>query len=293
MSKDWNGKSKGKPWGYRFFIKIIDLFGVRFAYSFAIGVSFFYVLFSGKERKALLQFFKKGLHYSSGKAFIATMETFYNFATVIIDRFALRTDRKKEYDHTFKNKHYLLEMNSGGKGGFLISGHVGNWENAADMLGKQINKNTNVLLLDAEQKKIKEVISENTESAKFNIIPIKDDLSHIIAIHQALKRGELIALHADRLMGQDKYFELPFLKSKAKFPSGPFIMAYKFKVPVTFVFASKGKNKTYHLSSTLPVTGGETVDSPEELAKLYVKRLEEEVYQTPTQWFNFYNYFND
>ncbi len=292
MSENWNGKSKGKPWGYRFFIKVIDVFGVRFAYVFAIGVSFFYVLFAKKERRALMNFFITGFAYSRPRAFFATTQTFYNFATVIIDRFAMRTVRKKEFKHTFKNMNYLLDINEGGKGGFLISGHVGNWENAADMLGNQISRNTNVLLLDAEVEKIKEVIQENTDGAQFNIIPIKDDLSHIIAIHQALKRGEMIALHADRMMGQDKYFELPFLKSKARFPSGPFIMAFKFKVPVTFVFASKGKNKTYHLSSTLPVVGSETVDSPEALALLYVQRLEEEVKQHPTQWFNFYDYFN-
>ena len=291
MKNDWNGKSKGKPWGYRFFIKIIHIFGVHFAYFFAIWVSLFYVIFAHKERKGLMQFFRVGMGYSGLQSLFATIRTFYNFATVIIDRFALRSSRKKEFKHTFKNMENLIQMDQDGKGGFLISGHVGNWENAADMLEDQIQHKTNVLMLDAEVQKIKEVIEENTENNKFDIIPIKDDLSHVIAIHQALKRGELIALHADRVMNSDKVFEIPFLKGKALFPSGPFIMAFKFKAPVTFVYASKGKNKTYHLSCTTPIIGGVDVQTPEELAHLYVKRLEEEVLANPTQWFNFYKYF--
>ncbi len=291
MNQKWNGKSKGKAWGYRFFIKTIHLFGVEIAYFFAAIVSFFYVIFAAKERKALMQFFRIGMGAKTSKAFFSTIETFYNFSTVIIDRFALRSSRKNEFKHTFKNMNYLVEMDKAGKGGFLISGHVGNWENAADMLEGQIQHKTNVLMLDAEVEKIKEVIAENSEENKFNIIPIKNDLSHVIAIHQALKKGELIALHADRIMNTDKAYELPFLKGTARFPSGPFIMAFKFKAPVTFVFASKGGNKTYNLSCTLPVTGGVEVKTPEELAQLYVNRLQEEVKNHPTQWFNFYEYF--
>lgn len=291
MKNDWNGKSKGQPWGYRFFIKVIQVFGVHFAYFFAIWVSLFYVFFATKERKALMQFFRVGMGYGIFKSFLSTVATFYNFATVIIDRFALRSSRKKEFRHTFTNMQNLVDMDKAGKGGILISGHVGNWENAADMLDHQLEHKTHVLMLDAEVEKIKEVISEHTEDNKFNVIPIKDDLSHVIAIHQALKKGELIALHADRVMNEDKVFELPFLNGTARFPSGPFIMAFKFKAPVTFVYASKGKNKTYHLSSTQPLIGGIDIESPEELAKFYVARLEEEVLKNPTQWFNFYKYF--
>jgi predicted LPLAT superfamily acyltransferase len=98
----------------------------------------------------------------------------------------------------------------------------------------------------------------------------------------------LIALHADRTLDGQKNIRLPFLKSVASFPAGPFIMAYKFKVPITFVFAVKNDSTHYKLSATEPILNAL---SPEEIAKKYVVRLEEIVKQTPEQWFNFFDFY--
>jgi predicted LPLAT superfamily acyltransferase len=269
MEKKWDGKTKGSLWGYRFFVFCIRFFGVRFSYFFGLFVVAYYVLFSAKERRALVQFYTIGFGFGASKAFRLSANTFYRFAQVLIDRVALKTWRKKQYTHSFQNEEALRSIYANGKGGFFI----------ADI---------NVLMLDAEVEKIKQYLEKETESAKFKLIPIKDDMSHLITIHQALKRNELIALHADRIMDQGKTYLLPFLKGKAHFPAGPFIMAHKFKVPVTFVFAIKKGSFHYVLSATEPIW---QVDSPEQLASLYVKRLEEMVQEAPDQWFNFYDYY--
>ena len=288
MEKKWDGKTKGSLWGYRFFVFCIRFFGVRFSYFFGLFVVAYYVLFSAKERRALVQFYTIGFGFGASKAFRLSANTFYRFAQVLIDRVALKTWRKKQYTHSFQNEEALRSIYANGKGGFFISAHVGNWENAGQLIGERITADINVLMLDAEVEKIKQYLEKETESAKFKLIPIKDDMSHLIAIHQALKRNELIALHADRIMDQGKTYLLPFLKGKAHFPAGPFIMAHKFKVPVTFVFAIKKGSFHYVLSATEPIW---QVDSPEQLASLYVKRLEEMVQEAPDQWFNFYDYY--
>lgn len=291
MKKEWDGKTKGSLWGYRFFIAIIRFLGIRTSYFFCIWVSGYFVLFARKQRNSLIQFYQKGFHFSKMKSLRFATANFYEFGKIIIDRIALRTSRKSIYTHSFENEIVLRNMSESGKGGFLFSGHVGNWENAGSLIGERITSNINILMLDAEVEKIKSYIDSSVEKVKFNLIPLKDDMSHLILIHQALKRNELIALHADRTLPGQKTFSLPFLNGIAQFPSGPFIMAYKFKVPVTFVFALKHKFH-FSLSATDPVTGGIEVNSPEEIAELYVKRLEEMVRKVPKQWFNFFNYFD-
>lgn len=288
MEKKWDGKTKGSLWGYRFFVFCIRFFGVRFSYFFGLFVVSYYILFSGKERKALVSFYQTGFSYSRAKSLWFSAKTFYRFAQVLIDRVALKTTRKKQYSHTFENEKALKDIYAHGKGGFFISGHIGNWENAGQLIGERITANIHVLMLDAEVEKIKQYLEQQTERSKFELIPIKDDMSHLITIHQALKRNDLIALHADRIMDQTKTFRLPFLNGFAKFPAGPFIMAYKFKVPVTFVFAVKEGSFNYALSATDPIW---KAVSPEQLAEQYVKRLEEMVRKAPDQWFNFYDYY--
>lgn len=288
MEKKWDGKTKGSLWGYRFFVFCIRFFGVRFSYFFGLFVVSYYILFSGKERRALMHFYTNGFGYSTGQALWMSAKTFYRFAQVLIDRVALKTWRKKQFSHSFQNEEALKTIYSNGKGGFFISAHLGNWENAGHLIGERITQDIHVLMLDAEVEKIKHYLEKETESSKFKLIPLKEDMSHLITIHQALKRNELIALHADRVMEQGKTFLLPFLNGKAHFPAGPFIMAYKFKVPVTFVFAIKKGGFHYALSATDPIWNA---DSPEHLARLYVKRLEEMVHEAPDQWFNFYEYY--
>lgn len=291
MEKKWDGKTKGSLWGYRFFVFIIKVFGVRTSYFFCFWVAGYFILFAKKQRKGLMSFYQTGLNYSKSKSYRITAANFYQFGQIIIDRVALKTFRKKIYTHSFNNEKVLREMHENGKGGFLISGHVGNWENAGNLIGERITTNINILMLDAEVEKIKQYVNQNTEASKFQLIPLKDDMSHLILIHQALKRNELIALHADRVMEGQKTFTFPFLGGEAKFPAGPFIMASKFKVPVTFVFAIKKGNTHFELSSTDPIIGNRDADSPERIAKAYVQRLEEMVQKAPKQWFNFYDYY--
>lgn len=291
MEKKWDGKTKGSLWGYRFFVFIIKFFGVRTSYFFCFWVAGYFILFAKKQRKGLMSFYQTGLNYSKLKSYLFAAANFYQFGQIIIDRVALKTFRKKIYSHSFNNEKVLREMHENGKGGFLISGHVGNWENAGNLIGERITSNVNVLMLDAEVEKIKQYVNENTEAAKFQLIPLKNDMSHLILIHQALKRNELIALHADRVMEGQKTFTFPFLGGEAKFPAGPFIMASKFKVPVTFVFAIKQGSTHFELSATDPIIGNRDADSPERIAKAYVQRLEEMVLKAPKQWFNFYDYY--
>ena len=288
MEKKWDGKTKGSLLGYKFFVFCIRFLGVRFSYFFCIWVSAYFVLFARKQRNALVGFYQKGFDFSKSKAYQLAAKNFYTFGQVLIDRIALKTKRKKIFTHSFSNEKVLREMNAMGKGGFLFSGHVGNWENAGNLIGERITSKINILMLDAEVEKIKSFLNQNTEEAKYNLIPIKNDMSHLILIHQALKKNELIALHADRTMEGQKVFSFPFLNGVANFPSGPFIMAYKFKVPITFVFAVKTTSTNYALSATDLIL---EANSPEEIAQKYVNRLEELVKNNPTQWFNFFEFY--
>jgi predicted LPLAT superfamily acyltransferase len=290
MEKKWDGKTRGSLWGYRFFVWCIQFFGPRLAYFFCYFVSAYFILFAAKPRKGLLQFYRVGLGYGRLKSLRTAARTFNVFGRVLIDRIALKTKRKEQYSFTFENEHVLLEMHHSGRGGFLFSGHVGNWENAGNLIADRITGNINVLMLDAEVEQIKKFIEENTEATKYKLIPLREDMSHLIKIHSALKQNELVALLADRTISDQKSFRLPFLGGYADFPSGPFIMVQKFKVPVTFVFALKTKGMHYALSATTPL---DTFATAEDLAKAYVKRLEELVKANPEQWFNFYSYYAD
>jgi predicted LPLAT superfamily acyltransferase len=204
-----------------------------------------------------------------------------------VDRHAFLLDKAKHISYSFDNEQALIDIKDKNKGAVLLSGHIGNWETAGNLLKDRISNKINALMLDAEYQKIKQFIDNSTGGSKFNVIAIKNDLSHIIKIKNALSNNEFIAIHADRTTEGIKNIEIDFFRIPTKFPYGPFLIASKFKVPVVFVFAVKGNENHYSLNCTNPTVG----KSPEEIAKKYVVELERMVRKYPEQWFNYYNYF--
>ena len=284
----WNGKSKGNTLGYKIFLNIINLFGLPLTYLILRFVTFYYYLFATKNRNAIRSFYLNALKIPKNQVNKLTRKNFFYFGQTLVDRFAFLIGKGDKFTYTFNNEQYLLDIKENGKGGILLSGHVGNWEAAGNLLKSRVTPTINVLMYDEEVQKIKQYTDSATGGSKFNVIAIKDNLSHVIKVHQALKRNEFIAIHADRYMEGAKFIEVDFLGKKAKFPLGPFIIASKFKAPVTFVFAVKENKYHYLLSSTKPIT--ENLP-PEEIAKKFVTELEKKVTLHPEQWFNYFNFF--
>lgn len=288
MSK-WDGKSRGTVVGYKIFLFFIRVLGVKAAYAILYFVSNYYFLFAGKHRESIIRFYTQTLGYSKKDAIRICRKNFFIFGQTLIDRAAFLVGKGDSFTFSFENETVLHQLKQNGKGGLLLSAHVGNWETAGNLLRKRVSADINVVMLDAEIEQIKKLLEGHTGGSRFKMIPIKDDMSHVIRIHNALANNELVAMHADRFLEGAKNLELEFFGRKAKFPLGPFLIASKFDAPVSFVFAMKGKNFHYSLSATLPITGKL---QPQEIAKLYILELEKKVRQYPDQWFNYFEFFS-
>lgn len=284
----WDGKTKGSLTGYKIFLFFIKTLGLGFAYGLLRVVTYYYYLFAARPRTALLDFYQNTLHITSSEARKMARRNFYIFGQTLVDRAAFLLGKDQQFSHVFENEQYLIDIRDAGKGGILLSAHVGNWETAGNLLKGRITPTINIVMLDAEVENIKKYMDLSTGGSRFKVIAIKDDLSHVVAIRNALVNNEFVAIHADRYLDGAKCIEMDFLGRKARFPYGPFVIASKFNAPVTFVFAAKDGTYSYHLSATKPI---EVKMKPEEIAGLYVAELERKVKAFPEQWFNYFNFF--
>jgi predicted LPLAT superfamily acyltransferase len=283
----WDGKTKGKALGYSIFVFFIKTFGLAFSYFILEFVSYYYYLFHKSTKAVLVNFYQVQLDKSLKEAKGLARKNFRIFGQIMIDRIAFLSKKDKKYTYSFENEEFIANSLKDGKGLIMISGHVGNWETAGNLLQKRLQSPINVVMYDAEYQKIQSILDNSTKIKKFNIIAIKNDLSHVIAINNALKRNEIIALHGDRFMDENQTITSQFLNGKAKFPKGPFILSSKFNAPTTFVYAGKTGNYHYHFSATKPIINEK---SEETIAKAYIKSLEEKVMLNPEQWFNFFKF---
>jgi predicted LPLAT superfamily acyltransferase len=288
----WQGKSRGTPFGYRIFVSILKNFGVLPGYFLLRFVVLYYFFFSWKSSKHIFDYFHNKLKYSWWYSLRMLYRNYYKLGQSIIDKVVIMSGINNKFSYTFEGEENLIKITNLKRGGLLLSAHLGNWELAGYLL-KRLNTRINVVMYDGEHQQIKKYLEAVTGKRNMNIIVIKEDLSHIYAISEALNRNELVCMHADRFLEDNKTMTAVFLGTQAKFPSGPFVLATTFKVPVSFVFSFKETNTHFHLyaSNIKEYAAATKEQTMKEMLEDFVREMEQKVQQYPEQWFNYYNFW--
>jgi predicted LPLAT superfamily acyltransferase len=286
----WQGKSKGSKTGFRIFVRVLRTAGVRPAYFLLRIVAFYYFLFSRRSSRHLYRYFHLRLGYPVIKSILNIYRNYFWFGQTIIDRIVLMAGIPHPFSFDFDGEQHLREMVAAKKGGLLLSAHIGNWEIAGHLL-QRLNTRMNIVMYDGEQEQIKAYLESVTGSRSARIILIRDDLSHIYAIQDALQQNEFVCMHADRFMEGNKTVAGTLLNKKARFPAGPFLLANAFRVPVSFVFGMKETRFHYHFYASPPKIYPKPRPGEPVILDDFCKQMESMVRKYPLQWYNYYDFW--
>ncbi len=287
----WQGKSRGNTTGFRIFVWVLKNAGLKPAYLLLRPVAFYFFIFSGKAFRFQFDFFRKRLGYSWLRSIGNIYKNYYWFGQTIIDKIVLMSGMKNPFRFDFEGEDYLRQMVSRNKGGLLLSAHVGNWEIAGHLL-QRLGTDMHIVMYDGEAQQIKDYLASVTEKHSAHIILIREDLSHIYAIQEALNNNAFVCMHADRFLEGNKTLSTVFLNKVARFPAGPFLLARTFQVPVSFVFAMKDDSLDYHFYASAPkIYSGDRESSVEEMLRDYCLSIENCIRKYPLQWYNYYDFW--
>jgi predicted LPLAT superfamily acyltransferase len=292
----WDGQSRAKVTGYKLFYVILSTFGLSPAYFILRFVAFYYFLFS-KPNIHIRNYFIQVHGYSNLKARLAVYKNNFLLGQTILDKVAVMSGIKNAFKVFRINGEKLNQLTELGKGGILVSAHIGNWEIAGQGLNR-LGTAFNVLMYSNEKEEVKEYMDGKMKEKKINIIAINEETkSHIIELHKAFTNNELVVMHGDRYREGAKTLTADFFGRPAKFPAGPFVMAAKFGVPLCIVFAVKTDNHTYQFSTEEPIQVNRVRGEAElervcqELLQKYIIEVEKMVKAYPHQWFNYYDFW--
>jgi predicted LPLAT superfamily acyltransferase len=296
MAKQWQGKTRGGVLGHRIFVFILKSSGLPLAYFFLRFVALYFFL-SAKSTPGVYNYFRRVHRYGRFRSAFSTYHNYHVFGKTLLDKLALLSGVKTNFTVNHEGGEYLEQMAAMGKGGILISGHIGNWEVAGQLLNR-LNTRFNILMYENDHENMSRYMKEVQQEKKFKIIAIRDgDMAHLVELHEAFSNNELVVMHGDRFREGNKTLEAEFFGRKARFPAGPFIMAAKFGVPLIIVFAVKETNKHYHFFAVPPIEVKRTRGEAEleqivqELLTRYVREFEKVVRAYPLQWFNYYDFW--
>jgi predicted LPLAT superfamily acyltransferase len=275
---------------HRCLIRSLRFIDVRFLYLFSAIFVIPVCLVLNESRKTAYHYFRRILGYGRCKAAWSVYVNHCLFGQVVIDKFAMYAG--KRFDVEVDGMQYFNELASRDEGFLHLSSHIGNYEIAGYTLVSE-RKTINAVVYAHEKATVME--NRNNMFVKTNIkmITLKEDMSHLFEIDEAVCGGDIVSFPTDRFMGQAKCVECDFLGRPAKFPQGPFSVAAMRGLDVLAVNVMKTGAKKYHIYVT-PLHYDKQQPRKEQIRQLsqaYVTELEKRVLQYPTQWYNFFDFW--
>jgi lauroyl/myristoyl acyltransferase len=168
-----------------------------------------------------------------------------------------------------------------------VTAHVGNWELAGRLLANRLARRTHVVVSPEEAPELERWVRRDGEGMRF--VP-RAHPGVGLSLLAALRRGEVVALQADRALGNGGDVWIPFFGVPAPFPLGPFLLAGAARAAVVPAFCVLDRRYRYAVRIATPITVRRGEE--EAGARAWVALLESVVREHPTQWFNFFDVWN-
>ncbi len=302
-SRAWNGQSRGGTFGIWFFITVVRLLGPRVAYTVLVPVAAYFLVASPKGVRASAQYHRQMNESSGWDAPIGPVRMlghvyrhFYAFGVSLLDRLAMMSTKDSLMKIEREGMENLQEAVKANRGVIVLGAHAGNWQAAGNFLSLY-NKPVNLVVLENEVERIRNMTDRAMSGRKYNVIGVDAKFSQSFEILAALRRGEIVALHGDRVMG-GRSFRVPFLGREAAFPAGPYSLAAASGAALVQVFTMREPGWQYRFIAhepqwlTMPPRANREEFLRRNVAQ-YAARLEATIRRYPYQWYNFYPFWDE
>ena len=290
--QNWAGTTYGNNWMHKWLIRLLRIIDTRILYLFVAIFIIPVCLILNPSRGIAYRFFRKRMGYGRLKSAWKTYVNHCLFGQVVVDKFAMYAGKKFKVEiEGYENFARLAAK----KEGFVqLSAHIGNYEIAGYTLVCE-NKRINALVYAGEKESVMRNRDKMFADTNISMIAINPDMSHLFEIDKALEEGEIVSMPADRISGSPKFIEHDFLGAKARFPLGPFSVATIRSLDALAINVMKTSLTSYKIYVT-PLPYDKTTSRQEQIKQLsgaYVAELEKRVRQYPTQWYNYFEFWNE
>ncbi|MBO7119217.1 MAG: lipid A biosynthesis acyltransferase [Bacteroidaceae bacterium] len=278
---------------HKWLIRMLRHIDVRILYLFVAIFVIPVCLVLNPSRGIAYRYFRRRIGYGRLKSAWKTYVNHCLFGQVVVDKFAMYAG--KRFDVEVENYNEFLNRASRKEEGFVqLSAHIGSYEIAGYTLAVE-GKCFNALVFAGEKASVMQNRDKMFAGTNIKMIAIQPDMSHLFKIDQALADGGIVSMPADRINGSQKCIEHVFLGAKAKFPLGPFSVATMRGLDVLAVNVMKASLTSYKIYVT-PLAydkGATRQEQIKQLSEAYVAELEKRVRQYPTQWYNYFEFWQE
>lgn len=288
MKRLWKGETYGNAWMYRTLIVWLRHIDIRVFYLFASWVAIPIAIIVSSGARETYRYFRKRRGYGKVKSLLSTYRNHCIFAKTVIDKFAMYAGHKFELN--IVGEEYYRQLLSKPGSFVQLSAHIG----CSEIVGYSYDlseKPCNVLAYGMEKESVMVYRKEAFGKMNIKMIYVGGQTSYSSDIIDALDRGEIISVFADRLMNPNKCISSLLHGEPVKLAKGPFSMIAINELDVVMCSALKRKRNVYDVFFT-PLTYDKNLtchQRQQQLADAYTAEIERILQKYPLQWFNYYD----
>lgn len=295
MSAIWRRVPEvGTVLGIRFVVGLATFCGRPVATWFLSVLALYYTLSSSRVRRSSRAYLAR---VGEPTTLAAVRRHVHTFARVALDRLFFLQNRLAPFEIETHGDELLTDLTERKTGAILLGAHLGSFE-AMRAVGRDAGMRLSVVVDTRSAERLGRVLRELSADATIGVIAVDPDgMGTALRVREAIERGELVGILADRTMASaGRNVTVDFLGAPAEVPAGPFVLAHALKCPVYQVFGLFFAPNRYELhcelfADTLRLERGDRAEALRGVAQRYVDRVAHHARRAPYNWFNFYDFW--
>jgi lauroyl/myristoyl acyltransferase len=267
--------------------------GTWLAWPLVWMVAGWYFVFKPQRRRLSQDLYRAIYPERSGIQHLAlAWRQYRSFTTLFVDR--MKFAQGREVPCQVEGREHLDKVLSSGQGAILLMSHVGNWEMASHILGRE---GIRLMLFMGERQsdQIERLQKSDLELQNVKIVKVAagggSPMDGVAALN-FLREGGLVSMSGDLQWAGERKVDASLFGRQVQFPAAPHALALVSGAPVLVFFAFRLKGGGYQVKMFPPhfVTAQERSRRDQAIrmsVKNYSSILEQVIRQHPEQWYTF------
>ena len=252
------------------------------------------VTFLRRTKAGMRDNFRCALGVSEQEAETLARQQFFEYGRHTIDVWRLRSEAFVPRVTTFdEDARVIADARRGGRGFLLVTGHVGNWEMGAVTLRQH-----DLIPAVVGQAELDPNVQEMRQQLRARLgvesIDIGSSMATAFKVRAAVDAGRAVALLVDRAYPEDRVV-VPFFGKPTPFLRSPALLARFCGCDILPGFFLRSPDGSYLNVWGQPLSADASLSSDADAVRMMSRvaaDLESVVRRYPTQWFNFYKFWD-
>ena len=266
--------------------------GWRVGRAILLGISAYFFLFAPRARAASRDFLARARGRAPSAADV--FRHIHAFGSVILESVFLLSGRAEAFDVSVEGLDALRRAMQGGQGCVLLGAHFGSFE-ILRAVGRHAPVPVRPVMFRSNHGMATRILEALDAELAASVIELGAP-DAMLRVREAVMRGELVGMLADRSLDARKCVRVPFLGEEASFPLGPLMVAASVSAPVLLFFGIRTGPRRYRveflqLADRIALARHERAAALTGWVASYASELEARCREYPLNWFNFYPFW--